>query len=1362
MNEEDIDEVEKSKRIQFGLRGYQEVATTRTDEIFASEDHNRYSAVILPTGGGKSFVAIQELLSFNNPGYTEKHRNATAKKSKDGEMRGGINDAKMLYIAPTHEILSQIKLHIVKNVLLSIPDLDKKSIAEIDQIIKEEFPSLKFQGINHQIGEGNIPIIADNASASEKKSAILRQISPKQIDALVKAAFPNLIFKCYASVKGEKANVEDEDLLNAEFIIVDEAHRLGASEWRPNFEDNIRKNSNVKILGITATPERTDKQGKDMMAEIAKMVYPGETITADQYLSQEIYVADAIKDGIVISPDITSTDASLAQSTQYKNILELYEKQKDPAVKQELEDILTEMEAIIGFSPRKLTPDEVQKRIDEEVAATISKEIRNPNGKYIAFLPANKANPKSDQEKPDSAEYFQQYMDRIREQFKGVLDENGNPVKISFEIVTSNTSIRVERGENGVIPTLNPKAPKIVNSQVIKNFEDASSETGGIKILLTNTLLNEGVHVDGIDGALMYNTIRSPITFLQQTGRCISSMDPGKPLEKQSRTQVIDTTGNTFYQITKDNGRNLSRSYDLKRIQEIAKWINDNGGKLPDINKEAPEGATDEEKVKAEYEARLAISLKRLKFRYITMKRSDSLPLENGDIVREIIKEADALELWDIDFPIRTARPSEDELTGDGFMELTSAQQRFLELYNKGYQKVNEPTPNTRVAKLLNILSVLKMHKRDIKLPQGLYFRPNHEKVKEMQSSDTQSLMLDDLLRENFDQEEIDRILLEMRDYRILDADNSGEVLQPGESYDIGKEMAFVRGKFWTSQQYFFDSGKSLFGRLFTKRENPVKYLIETGLIENPMADLEKINELNGEFLRITTGSKTIYPVKRYIDEYDRLKPDTRFGALKVGLIEEFEECSLSTGEKFFGDVRHDGTRNSGYDRFGYDKDGYDMYGYDRFGFDRERIHKVTGTTSDERGFYFDEKEGKYLNSLSHDEYDLLGYNIYGFDRIGFERPEGPKRDSFGYLKYKIPLWHQRNADGTYNVHAYEDVPAQYSADGKKSHDAHGFTSLTKTISDNPLYSPSRGKGNYFLPSGITRKPTSKNPLQEKDFYLEQRKISGNSFEVDIDGFDRNGYKIIQTEEGEKFIHRDTSSIYDTRGRVLDPKTLKPKDDHDITSTKQIIAMLLSGKDMDLDKIYSIYADLYNISQSEAQKEVARVLDRGFEIYQNHSPNAFDRDGRGFSGLDEYYTSHSLSSEKRKRIEQFFEACPRARKILEMQAERDLGILKTLEEISKLTEQEISQMRALDQKSELTDQELELLKTLRNKKNPDFMDRRRIKELEEKSKLTPQEIRELAMLEQKSELKEQERDKMRKLNKKLTSYEVLQDDDDQR
>lgn len=1300
MNEENVDELEKSKRIQFGLRGYQEAATTRIDEIFSSEEHNRYSAVVLPTGGGKSFVAIQELLSFNNPEYTKKHRNATAKKGEDGEMYGGINDSKMLYIAPTHEILSQIKLHIVKNVLFSIPDLDKKSIAEIDEIVRGEFPSLKFRGINHPKDGENIPIIDDDASTSEKKSGILRQIDSKQIDALVEAAFPNLIFKCYASVKGEKANVSDEDLRSAEFIIVDEAHRLGASEWRPNFEYNIQRNPGVKILGITATPERTDKHGNDMMAEIAKMVYPGETITADQYLAQEIYVSDAIKDGIVISPDITGTDASLAQSTQYKNILEFYEKEKDPIIKQELEEILTEMEEIIGFSPRELTPEEVQKKINEAVAATISREIRNPNGKYIAFLPANKANPQSDQEKPDSAEYFQQYMDRIREQFKGVLDENGNPVEVSFKIVTSNKSIRGIEGENGIIPTLDPKAPKIVNSQVIKSFEDASSETGGIKILLANTILNEGVHVDGIDGALMYNTIRSPITFLQQTGRCISSMDPKKPLEKQARTQVIDTMGNTFYQITKNNGRNISRSYDLKRIQEIAKWIKDNGGNLPDINKEALEGATDEEKAKAEYEARLAISLKRLKFRYITIKRSDSLPLENGDSVREILKEADALDLWEIDFPIRTAKPSEDELTGDGFMELTPAQQRFLELYNRANQKVNEPTPNTRVAKLLNILSVLKMHKPDIKLPQGLYFRPNHDKVKELQSPDTKSLMLDDLLRANFSQEEINKILLEMRDYRILDADNSSELLQPGEAYDIGKEMAFVRGKFWTSQHYLLESGNCLFGRLFTKRENPMKYLIETGLIQDPMKDLEKINELNGEFLRITTGTKIFSAsIQKFIDEFGRLKPDTRFDGLKIGLIQEFEECSLSTGEKFFGDFRGDGSRDSGYDRFGFDKEGYDMYGYDRFGFDRDHIHKVTGTNVDERGFYFDEKEGKYLNSLSNGEYDLLGYNIYGFDEIGFERPVGPQKDKFGQIRYIKPLWHQRDIDGTYDVHGYEYVPAQYSIDGKKSHDAHRYITSKKSSSPNPLLDPKRGKGNYFLQSGATRVVTTAKrayALGIADFYLEQEEISGKSFQVDIDGFDKNGYKKIQIDGKDTFIHRDTSTIYDKRGKVFDQTTLQPTDDPSIKYSKQIITMLLSGKGMSLDIIYDIYATSHDISISEAQKEVAQILDKGFEIYQKHSPNAFDKDetvSPKFAGLDEYYMSHSLSSEKRERIEQFFEICPRARKILEMQCERDMEMLKILEEkvnaskeqgskTPKLTDKEVEKMEELKKKQE--------------------------------------------------------------------------------
>ena len=41
-----------------------------------------------------------------------------------------------------------------------------------------------------------------------------------------------------------------------------------------NFEKNLARNKNAKVLAITATPDRTDETGKNMLAGIAKMIYP--------------------------------------------------------------------------------------------------------------------------------------------------------------------------------------------------------------------------------------------------------------------------------------------------------------------------------------------------------------------------------------------------------------------------------------------------------------------------------------------------------------------------------------------------------------------------------------------------------------------------------------------------------------------------------------------------------------------------------------------------------------------------------------------------------------------------------------------------------------------------------------------------------------------------------------------------------------------------------------------------------------------------------------------------------------------------------------------------------------------------------
>ena len=79
------------------LRPYQQRATDRTDEIL---QENRFASVILPTGGGKSFVALSQLMEHQNE--------------------------EMLYLAPQNEILEQMKDYIIKYIHGPVNTIRKK------------------------------------------------------------------------------------------------------------------------------------------------------------------------------------------------------------------------------------------------------------------------------------------------------------------------------------------------------------------------------------------------------------------------------------------------------------------------------------------------------------------------------------------------------------------------------------------------------------------------------------------------------------------------------------------------------------------------------------------------------------------------------------------------------------------------------------------------------------------------------------------------------------------------------------------------------------------------------------------------------------------------------------------------------------------------------------------------------------------------------------------------------------------------------------------------------------------------------------------------------------------------------------
>ena len=498
--------------------------------------------------------------------------------------------------------------------------------------------------------------------------------------------------------------------------------------------------------------------------------------------------------------------------------------------------------------------------------------------------------------------------------------------------------------------------------------------------MLSNKMLDEGVHVDGIDGAIMLRSVDSGTTYLQEAGRCISSLDPNKPFSKQAKTQLIDTRGNTFKQINNKIGQKFSYRYDLEKIREIQEWIvNHNSGNIPDINKipDIFENATEKEQLKAEAEkeARYAIALKRLKFRYSRYRNAKSFPIEAEDIIPEILNIADNISLWDVNIPMRKIEPSETELSGNGYLErMAPTQEKFMELYDKAVPKAGIGlTEARRISKLLHILSALKTYKKDLEFPQGISISLENKSIPEVRSDDVESLSLEDFLKANMTPEEVKEALVILQDPILMGAKTRSEMYHPGEEYDLGKEIAFVRGKLWTSQYDFAKSRRSYFS------DYTLSDLIEIGLLQDGKKDIEKIGDLYYKYTTATATGKDGGTIKnaKYIDKYGRLTRENSifdsFFDIHIGLVDEFESCSLYNGKKFW----------DGYDRDGYDKDGYDIFGYNRLGFNRKNIHKDTGDKYDQRGFYYDIEKKQWLNRYSGKEFDYLGYNVYGFNKDG-------------------------------------------------------------------------------------------------------------------------------------------------------------------------------------------------------------------------------------------------------------------------------------------------------------------------------------------------------------------------------------------
>ena len=243
------------------LRDYQQDAVNKADEIYKEK---RYASIILPTGGGKTYVALTEMLQY---GKTAEEIAIEENQIELGKIAYKTNNKKMLYLAPSNEILEQTKDRIIEHIRGKVGITGKSK----DEIITEVFPNLEF------------------------------------------ATYQSLITKA-----GKETLKKQYD-----FMIFDELHRTGAEKWEKSLDKLIENQpEETKVLGITATPTR-DVDDRNMSDEIAKKLgYTDEEIRAEKHIAAKIELKEAIQLGMVVNPKVVSCEYNLLTDGTMENLKE--------------------------------------------------------------------------------------------------------------------------------------------------------------------------------------------------------------------------------------------------------------------------------------------------------------------------------------------------------------------------------------------------------------------------------------------------------------------------------------------------------------------------------------------------------------------------------------------------------------------------------------------------------------------------------------------------------------------------------------------------------------------------------------------------------------------------------------------------------------------------------------------------------------------------------------------------------------------------------------------------------------------------------------------------------------------------------
>ena len=281
------------------LLSHQEEAYKETEKLYAEKGK---AAVIFPTGCGKSFVVLKYILEHP--------------------------DERILFLSPRNAIKDQMYEYIVRFIggdSRPIEDIQKES-GNLKLAAKQYIPNIECMLYQTIMG------------IEEKES----------VDELVESLKPDIIIVDEMHHLKTKQTTEEDEIENEESIDQE-------NKWGQKFNRLLEMNPQAKLLGLSATPIRTDG------ANVVERIF-------NDAIASEISLLEAIEAGIIYPPKYVVPD--FIREDELKTLLEKI-KTSEGSEKESL----------------KAEYDELVKKSDQAqgIPELLAEHITEQNGKYIIF-----------------------------------------------------------------------------------------------------------------------------------------------------------------------------------------------------------------------------------------------------------------------------------------------------------------------------------------------------------------------------------------------------------------------------------------------------------------------------------------------------------------------------------------------------------------------------------------------------------------------------------------------------------------------------------------------------------------------------------------------------------------------------------------------------------------------------------------------------------------------------------------------------------------------------------------------------------------------------------------------------------------